>query len=128
MMERLTYQDVNLTDNEKRKQIISYYNDGNYTAALQLLQDESLDGKHITAQLLNDITDKIVALQTNLDPSFKDELIITSPQPPANIKQNDVWFEQYKPYYWQDVNKLQYTFSTINVKGYTWAEVNKGGW
>lgn len=127
-MDRLTYQDINLTDNEKRKQLIQLYKAGNYEAALQTLQATSLDNKHITAQIINDITDAIVALEVNLDPSFKQDIIITSPQPPIGIKKGEVWFEQEKPYIWREVNQLAYTFNNINALGYTWAEINRGGW
>lgn len=127
-MDRLTYQDINLTDNEKRKQLIQLYKAGNYEAALQTLQATSLDNKHITAQIINDITDAIVALEVNLDPAFKQDIIITSPQKPPNIKQGEIWFEQEKPYIWREVNQLAYTFNNINALGYTWAEINRGGW
>lgn len=127
-MDRLTYQDINLTDNEKRKQLIQLYKAGNYEAALQTLQETSLDNKHITAQIINDITDAVVALEVNLDPAFKQDIIITSPQPPIGIKKGEVWFEQGKPYIWREVNQLAYTFNNINALGYTWTEINRGGW
>ena len=127
MMNRLTYQDINISNEAARKRLIDYYNNGNYAAAIAELQNAVLSGKHLTASLFNAMTAGIVELQ-NVPPSPKTDIIKTTSQPPSGIKRGDVWFEKYAPYTWGELDIKQYTFDYVDSLGYTWEEINKGGW
>lgn len=89
----MKYEDIHLADKTKWRQFVELWQAGNVDAALNLLADTSLAGKVVNAEALNAITNQIVSLEENDDPTFKDDIIKVSPTPPVGIKQGQVYFE-----------------------------------
>lgn len=89
----MTYEDIHLADRAKWRQFVELWQAGNVDAALNLLADTNLSGKVVNAAALNAITTRIVSLEENDDPSFKQDIIKVSPTPPVGIKQGQVYFE-----------------------------------
>lgn len=89
----MKYEDIHLADKTKWRQFVELWQAGNVDAALNLLADTSLAGKVVNAEALNAITNQIVSLEENDNPTFKDDIIKVSPTPPVGIKQGQVYFE-----------------------------------
>ena len=89
----MKYQDIHLADKTKWRQFVELWQAGNVDAALNLLSDTSLADKVVNAAVLNAITNQIISLEENDDPTFKDDIIKVSPTPPVGIKQGQVYFE-----------------------------------
>ena len=89
----MKYEDIHLADKTKWRQFVELWQTGNVDAALNLLSDTSLADKVVSAAALNAITNQIVSLEENDDPTFKDDIIKVSPTPPVGIKQGQVYFE-----------------------------------
>ena len=89
----MKYEDIHLADRSKWRQFVDLWQAGNVDAALNLLSDTSLSDKVVNAAALNAITNQIVSLEENNDPTFKQDIIKVSPTPPTGIKQGEVYFE-----------------------------------
>ena len=89
----MKYEDIHLADKAKWRQFVELWQAGNVDAALNLLTNASLSGKVVNAAALNAITNQIVSLEENNDPTFKADVIKVSPTPPTGIKQGEVYFE-----------------------------------
>lgn len=89
----MKYEDIHLVDKTKWRQFVELWQTGNVDAALNLLSDTNLSGKVVNAAALNAITNQIVSLEENDDPTFKDDIIKVGPTPPVGIKQGQVYFE-----------------------------------
>lgn len=89
----MKYEDIHLADKTKWRQFVELWQAGNVDAALNLLDDTSLADKVVNAAVLNAITNQIISLEENDDPTFKDDIIKVSPTPPVGIKQGQVYFE-----------------------------------
>ena len=89
----MKYDDIHLADRAKWRQFVELWQAGNVDAALNLLTNASLSGKVVNAAALNAITNQIVSLEENNDPTFKADVIKVSPTPPTGIKQGEVYFE-----------------------------------
>ena len=89
----MKYEDIHLADRAKWRQFVELWKAGNVDAALNLLTNASLSGKVVNAAALNAITNQIVSLEENNDPTFKADVIKVSPTPPTGIKQGEVYFE-----------------------------------
>ena len=89
----MKYEDIHLADKTKWRQFVELWQGGNADAALNLLADTGLSGKVVNAAALNAITNQIVSLEENNDPTFKQDIIKVSPTPPTGIKQGEVYFE-----------------------------------
>ena len=89
----MKYEDIHLADRAKWRQFVELWQAGNVDTALNLLADTGLSGKVVNAAALNGITNQIISLEENDDPTFKDNIIKVSPTPPTGIKQGQVYFE-----------------------------------
>ena len=89
----MKYEDIHLTDRAKWRQFVELWQAGNVDTALNRLADTGLSGKVVNAAALNAITNQIVSLEENNDPTFKQDIIKVSPTPPTGIKQGEVYFE-----------------------------------
>ena len=87
------YQDMHLTDVELNTQFKSYMTNGQYEAALTVLQNDQLTDKMIIAALFNYVTAQLISGQSTSDPTFKTNKIQVTSEPPTDMKQNEVYFK-----------------------------------
>ena len=86
------YQDLHLTDVDLNTQFKQYMSAGQYEAALAILQNNQLTDKTVWAALFNYVTSRIVAVQSMSDPTFKQDVIKVSSQPPVGMTSGQVYF------------------------------------
>lgn len=89
----MKYEDMHLADLDKWNQVKTLWNQGNFDAALAILQDTSLTNKVVNAAVFNNITSTILSLEDNEDDTFKQDIIKVSETPPSGIKSGEVYFE-----------------------------------
>lgn len=89
----MKYEDMHLADLDKWNQVKTLWNQGNFDAALAILQDTSLTNKVVNAAVFNNITSTILSLEDNEDDTFKQDIIKVSATPPSGIKSGEVYFE-----------------------------------
>ena len=97
-------QDIHLSDKELWSNFQVYWNEGNYVAAVNLLNaNQQLVTKYVSANWLNGLTALVYLLENNSDPTFKADRINVS-YVPSSLDTGEVYFE------------LQEGSSVINVK------------
>lgn len=86
-------QDVHFTDEQLWSYFQTYWGQGNYVAALNLLQNnQQLVTKYADADWFNNLTDLVYELENNDDPNFKLDKIKTSYIPPS-LEEGEIWFQ-----------------------------------
>lgn len=92
-MMTMKYQDMHLSDVNLNTQFKQYMAAGQYEAALAILQNDQLTDKTVVAALFNYVTNRLVEVQSTLDPTFKQDVIKVATQPPASITSGQVYFK-----------------------------------
>ena len=87
------YQDLHLSDVDLNTQFKQYMSDGQYAAALAILQNDQLTDKTVVAALFNYVTRRLVEVQSTSDPTFKQDVIKVSKTPPAGMATGQVYFK-----------------------------------
>lgn len=85
-------QDIHLSDAELWEQFKEYYQQGEYGAAIALLNNSQLAKKGLTATVLNSVNDLVVQIQNTSDPSFKADKIPCQTNQPTQTA-GEVWFK-----------------------------------
>lgn len=89
----LKWQDLQIDDVTLWNQLKQLWQAGNYTQALNVLQNTSLATKWQNADNINTLTTELVRLQNQNDPNFKINNPVTSFSSPASPNRNKLWFE-----------------------------------
>ena len=92
-MMTMKYQDMHLSDVDLNTQFKQYMSTGQYEAALAILQNDQLTDKTVVASLFNYVTGRIVEIQSTSDPTFKQDKIKVTTQPPAGMTSGQVYFK-----------------------------------
>ena len=92
-MMTMKYQDLHLSDVDLNTQFKQYMSTGQYEAALAILQNDQLTDKTVVAALFNYVTGRIVEIQSTSDPTFKQDKIKVTTQPPADMTSGQVYFK-----------------------------------
>ena len=125
----MKFSDIQLADKALWAQIQQAWKNGDYSAIASLVSNDQLDGKALSANALNALTEKIVEVENLSDPSYAADRIQVLRQPPQQINVGEVYFDATNwPYTWAEVDAQEYTFGDIDNLGLTWAQADKGGW
>ena len=92
-MMTMKYQDMHLSDVDLNTQFKQYMSTGQYEAALAILQNDQLTDKTVVASLFNYVTGRIVEVQSTSDPTFKQDKIKVTTQPPAGMTSGQVYYK-----------------------------------
>lgn len=87
------YQDLHLSDVDLNTQFKQYMANGQYDAALAILQNDQLTDKAVVATLFNYVTSRLVDVQSISDPVFKQDKIKVATQPPSGMTSGQVYFK-----------------------------------
>ena len=90
------YQDIHLEDKALWNQLQSEWEQDEYSAALNTLQDSKLNNKQLNADSINNVSSTLLMLQKQKDQSFKtNKITITEGTPPSpEIKIGNVCFNK----------------------------------
>lgn len=90
------YQDIHLEDKALWNQLQSEWEQDEYSAALNTLQNSKLDNKQLNADSINNVSSTLLMLQKQKDQSFKtNKITITEGTPPSpEIKIGNVCFNK----------------------------------
>lgn len=89
----MKYQDLHLSDVDLNTQFKQYMSVGQYEAALAILQNAQLTDKTVVAVLFNYVTNRIVVVQSMSDPTFKQDKIKVTTEPPTGMTSGNVYFK-----------------------------------
>ena len=89
----MNYQDIRLEDKALWNQFQTEWNSGNYTAAIELLNNAALTNKQLNAVAINDITTVITTLENQKDDSFKSDKIKVASEPPVDLTDGGVYYK-----------------------------------
>lgn len=92
----LPYQDIHLEDKALWNQVQSEWENDEYTAALNMLQDSSLVGKQLNADVINNVSSELLMLQKQKDDYFKtNKITMAEGDPPSpEIKVGNLCFNK----------------------------------
>ncbi len=93
----MNYQDIHLEDKALWNQLQTACKQGNYTTALDVLKNASLTDKQLNAAAINALTTELLRLQSQADTSFKQDKIVVSSEPPADLADGRVYFRLIGP-------------------------------
>lgn len=93
----INYQDIHLADKELWNQLQTAWEQGDYTAALNVLKNASLTDKQLNAAAINALTTELLRLQSQADTSFKQDKIVVSADPPSDLADGKVYFRLIGP-------------------------------
>lgn len=110
----MNYQDIHLEDEALWGQLQSAWEQGDYTAALNVLKNASLSDKQLNAAVINALTSAILALQSQSDPTFKAGTIVVASEPPSDLAVGKVYFRLIGPV--TDYNEQNAYYIEINQK------------
>ena len=110
----MNYQDIHLEDKELWNQLQTAWEQGNYTAALNVLKNASLSDKQLNAVAINALTTELLSLQAQSDPSFKTGKIVVASEPPSDLAVGKVYFRLIGPV--DDYNEQNAYYIEINKK------------
>ena len=110
----MNYQDIHLEDKELWNQLQIAWEQGDYTAALNVLKNASLSDKQMNAAAINALTTELLSLQTQSDPSFKTGQIVVASEPPSDLAVGKVYFRLIGPV--DDYNEQNAYYIEINQK------------
>lgn len=87
-------QDIHYTDNNFWTDLLNCWNTKNYVRAVRLLEEnQELTSKYVNAAWFNVLTNNIYSLETQSDPSFKNDKIQVGYDLPTDISIGSVFFE-----------------------------------
>lgn len=118
----INYQDIHLEDKVLWNQLQTAWEQGDYTAALNVLKNASLADKQLSAAVINVLTTELLRLQSQADTGFKQDKIVVSAEPPADLADGQVYFKLIGPatefgddsYYIQIVQKDNNNYVDLN--------------
>ena len=110
----INYQDIHLEDKALWNQLQTAWEQGDYTAALNVLKNASLSDKQMNAASINALTTELLSLQAQSDPSFKTGQIVVASEPPSNLAVGKVYFRLIGPV--TDYNEQNAYYIEINQK------------
>ena len=110
----MNYQDIHLEDKALWNQLQTAWEQGDYTAALNVLKNASLTGKQLNAATINALTTELLSLQAQSDPSFKTGQIVVASEPPSDLAVGKVYFRLIGPV--TDYNEQNAYYIEINQK------------
>lgn len=110
----INYQDIHLADKELWNQLQTAWEQGDYTAALNVLKNASLTDKQLNAVAINALTTELLSLQAQSDPSFKTGQIVVASEPPSDLAVGKVYFRLIGPV--TDYNEQNAYYIEINQK------------
>ena len=110
----MNYQDIHLEDKSLWNQLQTEWEQGDYTAALNVLKNASLSDKHLNAAAINALTTELLSLQAQSDPSFKTGQIVVASEPPSDLAVGKVYFRLIGPV--TDYNEQNAYYIEINQK------------
>ena len=93
----MNYQDIHLEDKALWNQLQTAWEQGDYTAALNVLKNASLSDKQLNAAAINVLTTELLRLQSQADTGFKKDKIVVSTEPPADLADGKVYFRLIGP-------------------------------
>ena len=93
----INYQDIHLEDKALWNQLQTAWEQGDYTAALNVLKNANLSDKQLNAAAINALTTELLRLQSQSDTGFKQDKIVVSTEPPANLADGKVYFRLIGP-------------------------------
>ena len=93
----INYQDIHLEDKDLWNQLQTAWEQGDYTAALNVLKNASLSDKQLNAAAINALTTELLRLQSQADTGFKQDKIVVSSEPPADLADGKVYFRLIGP-------------------------------
>lgn len=93
----MNYQDIHLEDKALWNQLQTAWEQGDYTAALNVLKNASLTDKQLNAAVVNALTTELLRLQSQVDTGFKQDKIVVSSEPPAGLAEGKVYFRLIGP-------------------------------
>ena len=92
-MMTMKYQDMHLSDVDLNSQFKQYMANGQYDAALAILQNNQLTDKTVIAAIFNYVTNRIIEVQLTSDPTFKQDKIKVATEPPIGMTSGQVYFK-----------------------------------
>lgn len=110
----MNYQDIHLEDKALWNQLQTVWEQGDYTAALNVLKNASLTDKQLNAAAINALTTELLSLQAQSDPSFKTGQIVVASEPPSDLAVGKVYFRLIGPV--TDYNEQNAYYIEINQK------------
>ena len=110
----MNYQDIHLEDKALWNQLQTAWEQGDYTAALNILKNASLSDKQLNAATINALTTELLSLQAQSDPSFKTGTIVVASEPPSDLAVGKVYFRLIGPV--TDYNEQNAYYIEINQK------------
>ena len=110
----MNYQDIHLEDKALWNQLQTAWEQGDYTAALNVLKNASLADKQLNAAAINALTTELLSLQAQSDPSFKTGQIVVASEPPSDLAVGKVYFRLIGPV--TDYNEQNAYYIEINQK------------
>ena len=93
----MNYQDIHLEDKALWNQLQTAWEQGDYTAALNVLKNVSLSDKQLNAAAINALTTELLRLQNQKDTGFKQDKIVVSADPPSDLANGKVYFRLIGP-------------------------------
>lgn len=90
-------QDIHLEDKALWNQLQTAWEQGDYTAALNVLKNANLSDKQLNAAVINALTTELLRLQNQKDTGFKQDKIVVSSEPPADLADGGVYFRLIGP-------------------------------
>lgn len=119
----INYQDIHLEDKAIWNQLQIAWEQGDYTAALNVLKNASLADKQLNAAAINAMTTELLRLQSQADTGFKQDKIVVSAEPPADLVDGGVYFRLIGPttgytvqnsYFIEIIQKNGTSYDTLN--------------
>lgn len=110
----INYQDIHLEDKALWNQLQTAWEQGDYTAALNVLKNASLSDKQLNAAAINALTTELLSIQAQSDPSFKTGQIVVASEPPSDLAVGKVYFRLIGPV--TDYNEQNAYYIEINQK------------
>ena len=89
----MKFEDIHLSDRALLEQFRTLWKQGSYDAAFDVLKQTQLEDKQIIADTLNYLMRQTEALEQQSDPTFKQDKIKVSEEPPASIETGKLWFK-----------------------------------
>ena len=93
----MNYQDIHLEDKALWNQLQIAWKQGDYATALNVLKNASLSDKQLNAAVINALTTELLRLQSQADTGFKQDKIVVSSEPPADLADGKVYFKMLGP-------------------------------
>ena len=110
----MNYQDIHLEDKALWNQLQTAWEQGDYTAALNVLKNASLTDKQLNAAAINALTTELLSLQAQSDTSFKTGKVVVASEPPSDLAVGKVYFRLIRPV--TDYNEQNAYYIEINQK------------